>query len=147
MVPANLTIVPITGSTLVKLTNNTKKIAPRAKRRILENELRQYERTIQDDYKYQYQQGLIEFEQCFIHQTHNGISFLDMIKNYFSSKTEKTLRDITNNFASYRLKLVRRRRRLIARKLSIISVLVDIEQQVQLLNDLTKLGQHSYDTA
>ena len=118
MAPANLTTVAITGSTLVELTNNTKKMAQREKRRLLANELKQYEITIQD-HENQYQQGLIELEQCLLHQTHNGISLNDMIKNYFTFITEKTLRDITNNLASFRMKLVRRRRRFIAKKLCI----------------------------
>jgi hypothetical protein len=61
MAPANLTTVAITGSTLVELTNNTKKMAQLEKRRVLQNELKRYETSIQD-YEDQYQQGLIELE-------------------------------------------------------------------------------------
>jgi hypothetical protein len=118
MAPANLTTVAITGNNLVALTNNTKKMAQREKRKLLENELKRYETTIQD-YEYQYQQGLIELEQCFIHQTYNGILVIDMIKNYFTFQREKTFHDINNNLTSFRMKLLRRRRCFIAKKLKI----------------------------
>ena len=118
MAPANLTTVAITGSTLLELTNSTKKMAQLEKRRVLQNELERYETIIQH-YEDQYQQGLIDLEQCFIDQTYNGLSVIDMIKNYFIFQTDKTLHDINSNLSTFRTKLVRRRRRFIAKKLKI----------------------------
>jgi hypothetical protein len=42
-----------------------------------------------------------------------------MIKNYFTFQTEKTLHDITSNLTTFRMKLIRRRRRFTAKKLNI----------------------------
>lgn len=108
----------IADSSLVALTNNTNKIAQQEKRIRLENEFERYETTIQD-LEYRYQQGLVELEQCFADQSYNGILVIDLIKNYFTFKTEKTLRDITHNLVAFRMKITCRRHVYMKKKLKI----------------------------
>ena len=118
LAPANLTTTNIVGSTLTEITNNTITSIRREQRTRLENELERYVTMIQD-YENQYQEGLIKLQQCFAHQTYNSIPVMDIIKNYFAFKTEKTLRDITYNLNALRTILLSRRRRSMAKKLTI----------------------------
>lgn len=116
--PANLMTMTITSSNLSELTSNTMMLIQREKRLRLANELERYETTIHD-FEYQYQLGLTELEQCFAQQTYNGILVIELIKNYFNFKTEKTLRDMTHNLVSFRMKLIYRRRCYMKKKLKI----------------------------
>ena len=118
LAPANLTTTNIVGSTLTEITNNTITSIRREQRTRLENELERYETIIQG-YENQYQQGLIELQQCFAHQTYNGIPLIDMIQNYLTFKTEKTLRDINHNLVALRMKILPRRHRSMMKKLKI----------------------------
>ena len=118
LAPANLTTTSIIGSTLTEITNNTITSIRREQRTRLENELERYETMIQD-YENQYEEGLIELQQCFAHQTYNNIPVIDIIQNYFIFKMEKTLRDITHNLTALRTNILSRRRRSMTKKLRI----------------------------
>ena len=116
--PANLMTMTITDSSLVALTNNTVKMAQREQRVQLENEFERYETTIHE-HENQYQQELIALEQCFAHQTYNGILLIDLIKNYINLKTENTLRDITHNVVNFQKKIIYHRHCYIRKRLKI----------------------------
>ena len=141
MAPANVTTIALTSRTLSEFTNNTKKMIQQEKRLILQNEMKRYETMILD-YEYQYQQGLMELEQCFIPQTSsasgNGEQLMDMIKNYLIFTTEKILRNVHNNLTTFRTILVRRRRRFLAKHQKVSpspEVVIDVPPEISFTNN------------
>lgn len=116
--PNNLIDITITGHNLTELTNQTKKLAKREKRKRLAHEVERYENMIQD-HQCKFQQGLDEIEKCLVHETYNGIPLIDMIQNYFNHKTKETLSEIFDNLLPFRAQIMRRRRRYLAKRVII----------------------------
>ena len=111
----NLSTARVTGATSVSLTNDAKKMAKKEIRTMLQDEIKRYETRIQE-YENQCQQGLRELEQYYLHQTRNGIPLIDIIRNYFNCRQEKTVQNFINTLTAYRMKLLRRRRRYMAKR-------------------------------
>ena len=107
MATANLTTAPVTGATLVPLTNEAK--------RMVQSDIERYETRIQG-LEDQCQQGLRELEHQCMDQTRNGIPLIDIIRNYLNCRQEETLQNSISTLPAHRMQLLRRRRHYVTKK-------------------------------